>query len=163
MEDSAMPLKIFYEGSEPYVSADTPEEAAKFVQMLRAKTAQVQFPILGKTRDEGEAMHTFWEGINSNARDFLSHLMNHPDGVRGDQFSEEIGAPVDKFGGVLGGASKIAKRTNLRFGQIVISEMKTKGTERYRWLVPGPLLLKYGRELSSGVHLKMPTRITMGA
>jgi|SRR5579863_4485406 len=158
-------LKLHFGDSDSFVTADTPEEAAQLIQLLilKSKNARTALPIVGKsTLSEAEAIAAFWAGINSNAKMFLVYLLKHPKGVKGDSFSDEINMPVEKFGGVLGGASKIAKKQNLKFKKIVESEMRIEGTQRYRWLCPGPLLLKYGKEFSTDI-VRMPSKISVGA
>jgi hypothetical protein len=158
-------LKLHFGNLDSFVTADTPEEAAQLIELLilKSKNVRTTLPVMGKsTLSENEAFAEFWAGINSNAIMFLTYLLKYPNGVKGDHFSDEINLPVEKFGGVLGGASKIAKKHNLRFAKIVQSEMRVEGAQRYRWLCPGPLLLKYGKELKTDI-VRMPSKISVGA
>lgn len=151
-----MPYKVFFREGGPFALADTPEEAAA---LLRVGTnPAVDFLTLAGTiiPSEPERVRSFWEDINHNARNFLIHLLNHPDGVTGDKFTEEIKLGSEKFGGVLGGASKIAKKHNISFALLVESEMRVEGTRRYRWLRPGQLLVKYKEDLKP-VRIKLVT------
>jgi hypothetical protein len=156
------PIKVFFKEDGPFALVDTAEDAAKLLKL--GATTTVALPVVGKsTLTETESIGEFWAGINKNAKTFLTHLLKYKDGVRGDKFSEEINLSVEKFGGVLGGASKIAKKYGIKFGKIVDSEMRIEGTQRYRWLCPGSLLLKYGPELTVEIRLKVPSRISVGA
>jgi hypothetical protein len=138
-----MPYKVFFKENGPFALADTPEEAAALLR-LGAGTG-IDFIKLQGTivAPEQERVRAFWLEVNRNATKFLTHLLNYPEGISGEKFAEEIKLVPEKFGGVLGGASKIAKRHHLDFGKIITSELRTEGTQRYRWLCPGPLLLKY--------------------
>src|SRR5580698_3696072 len=108
------PIKVYFKEGGPFAFVETTEEAAKL--MKSGFNVAPELPVAGKTGlDEPLAMRSFWGAINKNAKNFLSHLLRYPDGVRGDKFSEEIAISVDKFGGVIGGASKMAKRFGLRF------------------------------------------------
>ena len=160
-----MPYKVFFKENGPFALADSPEEAAALLK-LGAGSA-VDFMTLRGTilPDEQERVRGFWMDINQNARKFLTHLLNHSEGITGEKFSEEISLASEKFGGVLGGASKIAKKHSLRFEDFVSSEMRTEGTKRYRWLCPAPLLLKYKEDFKP-VTVNLITgrrRIILGA
>jgi hypothetical protein len=138
-----MPYKVFFKENGPFALADTPEEAAALLRL--GTVSGIEFIKLKGTilPAEQERVRAFWLETNRNASKFLVHLLNHPEGITGDKFAEEIDLTAEKFGGVLGGASKIAKKHSLKFEDFVSSEMRTEGTRRYRWLCPGPLLLKY--------------------
>ncbi len=145
-----MPYKVFFKENGPFALADTPEEAAALLRL--GGGTGIDFIKLQGTivESEQERIRSFWLEVNSNATQFLTHLLNHADGITGEKFAEEIKLVPEKFGGVLGGASKIAKRHHLDFGKIVISELRTEGTHRYRWICPGPLLLKYKEDFKVG-------------
>jgi hypothetical protein len=157
-----MPIKVFFKEDGPFALVDTAEEAAALMRV--GTTPGPGIIIAGKTGlGESEALRIFWKEINPNAKKFLSYLLLHPDGVKGDKVAEEIGLPSEKFGGVLGGASKIAAKFNIAWSGIVISELRTEGTQRYRWMQPGPLLLKYKQEVL-GTGARTPAKVTtMGA
>lgn len=136
------PYEVYYKKGGPFTVVESLEEADKLMKMGNART--IELPVTGRTSlSETESMHEFILAINSNARNFLVNLANHPEGTTGEKFALEIGLSTDKFGGVLGGASKIALRLGLNFSQMVRSELRTEGTTRYRWLAPGPLLMRF--------------------
>lgn len=156
-----MSIKVFFKEDGPFALVDTLEEAAALLRM--GATSRPDIIVAGKTGlGEGEAIRIFWKEINPNAKKFLSYLLLHPDGVKGDKVAEEIGLPSEKFGGVLGGASKIAGKFSIAWSGIVISELRTEGTQRYRWMQPGPLLLKYKQEVLTGARSAAKVT-TMGA
>jgi hypothetical protein len=157
-----MSYKVFFKEDGPFALVDTLEEAAALLRM--GATSRTELIVAGKTSlTEIEAMRAFWKEINHNAKKFLSYLLLRPDGVKGDKLTEEIGLPSDKFGGVLGGASKIANKYGVAWSGILLSELRTEGTQRYRWLEPGPLLLKHKHEVLGAVA-RTPARVTtMGA
>jgi hypothetical protein len=139
-----MPIKVFFPKSgDPYVEADTLTDA---LALLKASSSNghaqqpVRYARLG-TGSAGDVMQFFLD-INENARKLLLALVKHEKGIRGEQFTEETGVASEKFGGIFGGASKIAKKHGLKIGQFVHSEMIVKGSERYRFLRPGRLLLE---------------------
>jgi hypothetical protein len=143
-----MAIRVYYPKEGPVAVVDTPEEAAALLR-LGTSPASMQLKIEGAIPvSQPEAMKLFSQQINSNARTLLAQLLVHANGVRGDLLSEEVKMAVEKFGGVLGGASKIAKKNRLDFKKIVVSEMRTEGTQRYRWLAPGSLLVKYREEFA---------------
>jgi hypothetical protein len=145
-----MPYKVFFKENGPFALADTPEEAAALLR-LGAGSAIDFIKMKGTILPtEQERVRAFWLETNKNASRFLTHLLNHPEGITGEKFAEEIGLAPEKFGGVLGGASKIAKKNSLKFEDFVTSEMRTEGTRRYRWLCPGSLLVKYKEDLKQG-------------
>ncbi|MGA2481855.1 MAG: hypothetical protein ABSF92_01900 [Candidatus Acidiferrales bacterium] len=144
------PIKVFFREGGPFALVETLEDAARLLKL--GGTNAVELPFVGKTTlDESEAIHKFWLEINRNATKFLTHLLNHSEGITGEKFAEEIKLVSEKFGGILGGASKLAKKYDLDFRKIVVSELRTEGTQRYRWLCPGPLLLKYKGDFKPGV------------
>lgn len=140
-----MPIKVYSPKSgDPYFEAGTPEEALDLLNLLKSNSnghvAQpARFPRLEGPSDD---VMLFFLTINDNARKLLVALVKYEDGVRGDRFSDETGIAPDKFGGIFGGASKIAKNYGLKIKQFVISEMIVKGTDRYRFFRPGKLLLE---------------------
>jgi len=154
-------IKVFVAEGGPYALVETPEEAATLLKHLGVK-GPTSLPVYGRSAlSEDEAILKFWSGINKNAKLLLSHLMKYKDGVKGERLSEEINLPLEKFGGVLGGASKIAKKYGFSFGKIVESEMRTEGTQRYRWLCAGPLLVRYKEKIALSGLLKLgPSKIT---
>lgn len=113
------------------------------------RTQQLRFPRLENSADD---VSQFFLSINENARKLLLILLKHENGVRGDQFASETGVASEKFGGIFGGASKIAKKNGLKIKQFVVSEMIVKGTERYRFLKPGRLLLENAEKLRGRVQ-----------
>ena len=146
------PYKVFFKEDGPFALADTPEEAAALMKALGV-SGPASLPIVGIFPEATpDAIRKFWKELNENGKRFLSLLAQYPNGVKGERLSSELELPPEKFGGVLGGASKIARKHNLDFGQLVISEMKSEGTQRYRWLCPGPLLLRYSDEIPAFVR-----------
>jgi hypothetical protein len=138
-----MAYKVFFKEDGPFTFVETLEEAAALMR-LAPSTGPSKLPLSGAIpMDEVERVKFFYKDINRNARSFLLNLVDHPKGITGEKFSEIIAMPVEKFGGVLGGASKMAKKHKLNFRTFVESEMRTSGTQRFRWLCPGKLLLKY--------------------
>jgi hypothetical protein len=156
-----MPIKVFFSENGPFALVGTLEEAAALMKMGTAKTIELE--MVGKTGlTESESVKEFWKDINQNAKNFLSYLLIRPEGVKGDKLTEDVGVAAEKFGGILGGVSKIASRYNLALSGILVSELRTEGTQRYRWLQPGPLLLKYKQEVLAGA--KSGAKVTtMGA
>jgi hypothetical protein len=158
------PTKVFLNENGPFILADTLEDAIKVLRKLGGNPA-AELPLLGKTvMGEEEAIHKFWLEINKNARILLTHLLKYPEGTTGDKFSEEIKIAPEKFGGILGGTSKIAKKFGIKFEEVVTSQLRTEGTLRFRWLCPGPLLLKYkGAFKPVGIKLAAGKTISLGA
>lgn len=143
-----MPIKVFPNG---YAETDTPEEAAALLRLMnQTATSQKPAGTVPVIRNEDDAVTQFFAAINENARRFLGALSNHRNGVKADEFGEETGFTTDKFGGILGGASKLAAKYNLDFGKFVVSEMRHEKHMRYRFLLPGDMLLKHGAKLVSG-------------
>ncbi len=148
-----MPMKVYFQGG--YAEADTPEEAAVFVRLMNQATPPTATPVPSKTtgtapiiRNEDDAVTQFFAAINDNSRKFLTALARHPSGVKADQFGEETGFTTEKFGGILGGASKLAKKYSLKFSQFVISEMRNDKHMRFRVLAPGEMLTKHAAKLA---------------
>jgi hypothetical protein len=158
-----MPYKVFFKENGPFALADTPEEAAALLRL--GTVSGIEFIKLKGTilPAEQERVRAFWLGTNKNASRFLTNLLKYPEGITGERFAEEMGLAPEKFGGVLGGASKIAKKHSLKFEDFVISEMRTEGTRRYRWLCPGTLLLKYKEDFKPGVIRLNGKPISVGA
>jgi hypothetical protein len=139
-----MPIKVFFpQKGDPYIETDSPQEALALMK-LRSNGHETQQPLRFPREGTGSAgdVFEFLRTINQNAQKLLLALVKHEKGVRGEQFSEETGVASEKFGGILGGASKIAKKNGLKIEQFVHSEMIVKGTDRYRFLRPGKLLLE---------------------
>jgi hypothetical protein len=145
-----MPIKVYFpKTGDPYVEADSPQDVVALLKLnANGHSAQqpMRFPRTQEV-DEDLKVAQFFIEINENARKLLLALVKHEDGLRGDKFSEETGVVPEKFGGIFGGASKIAKKYGLRIRQFVVSEMKIKGTDRYRFFKPGKLLLENADDL----------------
>lgn len=133
-----MPIKVVF-SDDVYVLADTPEEAMTLIKLSKNGASTGSKP----TKSEEERVRDFALEINSNATKFLTTLLSYPTGIKGEDFTELTKIEPEKFGGVLGGASKIAKKHSLNFDQFVFSEMRIGDSGRYRFLAPGVLLSKY--------------------
>lgn len=141
-----MPIKVMFSENGPFALLETYEEALALLKANSNGSGQLNF----KTNAPAvtlDSISSFFSAINDNARKFLKILAKYPDGMKGEAFAEETGFAVEKFGGILGGASKIAKKHGIAFKKMVISEMRTEGAQRYRFLRPGPLLVQHSREL----------------
>ena len=141
-----MAYKVYFDEEKPYAVADTIEEVAALLK-LRSNGHSARPTSLGTATPlferEDRVLH-FFDEINDNARRLLVALLKHERGIRGERFAEETGLTSDKFGGIFGGASKIAKNLGLKIEQFVISDFVVKSSERYRFYKPGKLLLEYG-------------------
>jgi len=157
-----MPIKVFFKEEGPFALVDTLEEAATLMKMGTPGTINLEVAAqTGLT--ESEAIKTFWKEINNNAKNFVRYVLLHPDGVKGEKLTEQLNIPAEKFGGIMGGASKIAGKFGIAWNQLIISELKAEGALRYRWLQPGTLLLKYKQEIL-GTEARTPGKVTtMGA
>ena len=145
-----MPIRVFFpKGGDPYMEADSPQDALALLKFSsNGHAAQpMRFPRPEFAGSEDANVTQFFLTINGNARKLMLALLRHEKGVRGEQFSEETGVASEKFGGIFGGASKIAKKYSLRIQQFVRSEMIVKGSERYRFFRPGKLLLENADKL----------------
>jgi hypothetical protein len=142
-----MPYRIREdENGQRYIEADTPEEALHLLSV----TSNGHHSKNGATSAQ-PSIRDFFLAVNDNARKFMLQLAKHKNGVKGDAFAEETGFAVEKFGGILGGASKIADRCHVPMKKLVISKMRIEGASRYRFLQPGPLLLKHIEDLRKAV------------
>jgi hypothetical protein len=142
-----MPIKVFFpKTGDPYVEADSPHEALALLK-LGSNGHFVQPLRFARTETEEDNVAQFFLAINDNGRKSLLALLKHEKGVRGEQFSEETGIAAEKFGGIFGGASKIAKKYGLKIKHFVGSEMVVSGSERYRYFRPGKLLLENAEKL----------------
>lgn len=145
-----MPIKVFFpKGGDPYAEADTPEEAASLLKLNSNGFPPPKhgWPQLKTVPLGGPDVAGFFLTINENACKLLLALLKHENGVRGEQFSEETKVASEKFGGIFGGASKIAKKYGFKIQQFVRSEMVVKGSDRYRFFRPGKLLLENAEKL----------------
>ncbi len=143
-----MRTKVFFpKEGDPYIEADSLQEALALVKLSSNghSTQQMRFPRFETT--SGDDVTQFFLTINENARKLLLALLKHEKGVRGEQFSDETGIASEKFGGIFGGASKIAKNYGLNIKKFVGSEMIVSGTDRYRYFKPGKLLLENADKL----------------
>ena len=144
------PIKVYFpKDGDPYIEASSLEDALALVKTISNGHApqHLRFSRLETAPTEGANVVQFFLTINENARKLLLALLKHENGVRGEQFSEETGVKSEKFGGIFGGASKIAKKYQLRIQQFVRSDMIVKGTDRYRFFRPGKLLLENADKL----------------
>ncbi|MBI3662178.1 MAG: hypothetical protein HY234_03895 [Acidobacteria bacterium] len=141
----------------PIIIVPTLEEAVRLVKLLSNGHGSEVKDMVPAPQEDHEAgrVENFFLSINENARTLLSALSKHRNGVRGEQLAKETGFTPDKFGGIFGGASKIAKKFGLRFEKFVVSEIIVKGTERYRFLQPGKLLIENEGKLYQAVEDSM--------
>jgi hypothetical protein len=150
-EPAAMPYRVYFpKDGTPYIETDSVEEAIAVAQSRpesnRKPAPTLNFP---KQAQPENAVKMVFLGINENARKFLVMLAQHSEGVRGDQFSAETKIEAEKFGGILGGLSKIAKNYGFKLRDFVDSKLVVKGSERYRFLRPTKLLIENQDKLRS--------------
>jgi hypothetical protein len=156
-----MPIRVYFPRiGDAYVVADTAEEAVALLKLnsngftphfQKESPERIKELPPATTAFQGIKVASFFLGINTNAHNLLLALLKHEKGVRGETFSDETGIAAEKMGGIFGGASKIAKKYELRIEQFVISNMVVKGSERYRFFKPGKLLLEYADKLKEVV------------
>ena len=106
-------------------------------------------PVVSQFNQVGEDQNVVrvFSALNENAKDFLAKLLAYKNGVTGDEFEQQSGIKSNTWGGKVGGLSKIAKGNGLKIEKFVISEFRTEGSRRYRFLKPGPLLVRYADRL----------------
>jgi hypothetical protein len=153
-----MPFRVFFTKDGPYIETDTMQEAVAIVQSKLEPSKKAAAPTLNFPKPEAqttssENVRAVFLGINENAKKFLLALSTHEKGVRGDAFAEETGIEAEKFGGILGGISKIAKNNQLKLGSLIESKLVVKGSERYRLLRPTALLLQNATKLQAHVNV----------
>ncbi len=144
------PIKVFFpKDGDPYIEASSLEDALALVKNgSNGHVAKhMRFPRVESSAIPEANVINFFVSINENARKLLLALVRHEHGVRGEQFSDETGVRSEKFGGIFGGASKIAKKYGLKIQHFVRSDMVVKGTDRYRFFRPGKLLLENAEKL----------------
>src|ERR1700687_221704 len=131
----AMAIKVFFPKSgDPYIEAASLEDALDLVkQSSNGHAAQQPMRFPRFETSSADDVTQFFLTINENARKLLLALLKHEKGVRGEQFSDETSIASEKFGGIFGGASKIAKKYGLNIKKFVGSEMIVSGTDRYRY------------------------------
>lgn len=145
-----MAIKVFFDGKRPYAEADTIEEVAALLKIgSNGNSAhhKQEAGLFSSPLSKESSVYDFFVQVNENARMLLTALFKHEKGIRGDEFSEEVGIKPEKFGGIFGGASKIAKKNGLKIEHFVVSEFIAKDSDRYRFYKPGKLLLQYGGDL----------------
>lgn len=143
-------IKVFFpKDGDPYIEASSLEDALALVKTSsNGHAAQhLRFPRTESSPIPEANIMNFLVSVNENARKLLVALVKHGNGVTGEEFSEETGVGSEKFGGIFGGASKIAKNYGLKIQQFVRSEMVVKGSNRYRFYRPGKLLLENAEKL----------------
>lgn len=147
-----MAVKVMWGPDGPYAIADTPAEALELIKAGAgsnrdgASAMPQRFPRSEPPSDpppEEQRVLSVFKEINERGRKLLAALVKHPEGTFGENFATEINEEPAVFGGIAGGISKIAKRNNVKMAQLYRSEMRFEGARRYRWMAPGPLLLKY--------------------
>lgn len=150
-----MPYKVYFRENGPFTVVDSLEDAAQLMRLapspLQQKISQAagQAVVQTKTPENvvsiqpsPENINAVFLSINQNAKVLLLAIAKHEKGVRGDQIAEETKISVDKMGGILGGASKLARKNGLELERFVRSEMRVSGSERYRFFTPEKLLLE---------------------
>jgi hypothetical protein len=150
-----MPYRVYFpKDGTPYIETDSVEEAIALAQS-RPESSKKPMPTLnfapksGSSAQPENAVKLVFMAINENARKFLVVLAHHSEGIRGEQFSVETKIESEKFGGILGGLSKIAKNYGLKMRDFVDSKLVVKGSERYRFLRPTKLLIENQDKLRS--------------
>lgn len=159
-------MRIEIKDGVPIVYPDTVEEGAAFIKAFGGTQLPQMRPvnIEAQIADESERVKRFFTSINANGRKFLVSLISYKNGIKGEKLAELTGFSADKFGGIMGGMAKQAENQTLRRDAFIVSEMRTAGTERYRFLAPGPLLLKYEIELARIMKKEgQPETASMGA
>lgn len=139
-------------------SADELAEALKVIgganPQVNAEPERKPLDLDAQLADEGQRVRAVFSSVNRNARKFMAELLPHKTGLRGDAFSDLTGFSSDKFGGMMGGVSKCAENQRLRRDQFIVSDQRSAGTERVRFLTSGKLLLKYEFDLRKVMQQK---------
>jgi hypothetical protein len=142
-----MAYRVYFdEKGKPYIETDSPEEAIRVAQsrLPPAQSAPVARPeqTLRFPREVDPAIlkKAFGE-MNANAKLFLLKLSAHPKGVRGDELDGATGFAIEKFGGIVGGASKIMKKYGMSLDNLLDSRQIVKGSQRYRFIKPTAILV----------------------
>lgn len=134
------------------IETNTAQEALELARLARnGHGTQIRrTTVTEQPTQPGNEEHAFEQvasEINERARGFLAALLTHTNGIRGEQFAEETHTESTAFGGILGGISKRANNHDLSIDDFVISEFRTEGSNRFRFLQPGPLLRQYAELL----------------
>lgn len=140
-----MAIKVFFEEGGAYAEVENAEQAATLLkEFSKSKKELTEKSVRPNVLlSEDVAVKRVLYGVNLNAKSLLIELAQHKAGIKGEKFADTTGVSADKLGGVLGGISKIAKKYGRTLEEFVISETRTEGTLRFRFLAPGTLLLKY--------------------
>jgi hypothetical protein len=152
-----MAIKVVWGEGGPYAIADTVAEALELIKSGSnngsAKAAAIrEQPVHGTLFDgsigtEEERVIKVFSEINDRAKAFLSGLSRHPSGIKGGAFAQELKTESSAFGGILGGMAKIAKKYDFSIDDFVLSELRIQGAERFRFLKPEKLLVKYADKM----------------
>ena len=142
-----MPIKVYWQDGGPFAVCDSAQEAAELLRLSRngaiSPAVKINEPIRSSALESTRPpdLSKFFSKINANAKKIFSALAKHPNGITGEDFAKEVGVSSDKFGGILGGASKNAKNLHFELNQLMLSEVRVEGNRRYRFLQPTPLLV----------------------
>ncbi len=130
------------------IHLDSAEELETALRVLQGnKLVSKTIDPTAKQADEEQRVRALFQNINQNARKFLVTLAGFPNGIQGEEFAEKSGFSSYTWGGTMGGIKKQAELQSLHRESFVISEMRSQQAKRYRYLVPGPLLIKFEIEL----------------
>ena len=149
-----MSFRVLVEGVP--IETTTAQEALELARLARNghETRTRRMTSADQSAQPGNEEHVFQQvlsEINERARGFLAALLRHSNGIRGEEFAEETHTESTAYGGILGGISKRANNHELAIDDFVISEFRTEGSNRFRFVQPGRLLRQYAHLLQASV------------
>ncbi len=156
-----MPFKVCLSENSPFVMCDSPEEAMALMRAWQqADSEQPQKESAGRRNQdktaltEEQAMAKFILELKPKHRTFLSVLSHHADGITGEKLAVEANLETSSFGALTSAISKNAARNQIKYKDLLLSDMRFDGSRRYRFFKPKPLLMRWAGKIV-GEQLKL--------
>jgi hypothetical protein len=146
-----MPIKVQWDTDGPYAICDTPAEAIELMRQARLPGKGTHKPVTEpkpepqKVRQNGaveDRIGALVGGINGKAQTVIRSLLDFPNGVESEEFSQACGIATAGLGGLLGSITKAAKNAHVKVTDVVQSEFRVDGKRRFKWYTPGKILME---------------------
>lgn len=123
-------MRVFLKEGGPFVEVDTVAQAREILGLVESNGVKAKVSHKAKVNANGHVV------LTDRARKFLEALLNHQRGVKGDALATELKENAAAFGGLMRSVSAVADCHKIPLSDVMLSEMRFHGKDRYRWFEP---------------------------
>lgn len=99
-----------------------------------------------------QAFPLAFNSLDKRSKKFVLGVLKYPSGVEATKLAQETSEKVDSLGGLLATVSKAFKKRGITpVSEVVISEIKTEESRKFRLFTAGVMLRRYADKISAQV------------